>query len=55
MSAVKTRALSLLMLEQDEQDSGYDQLYAGDDHGNTLQFSITFSLGLTVTVSGGPA
>ena len=46
---------------QDEQECGNDQLYTGSGDDDTVQFSITTSLTLTVTVgfcsggnSGGP-
>ena len=38
------------MLGQDEHESGNDQLYTGSGDADTVQFSITFSLILTVTV-----
>ena len=49
-SAVKMRTLSLLVLGQDEQESGNDQLYTGSGDADTVQFSITSSPTLTVTV-----
>ena len=62
MSAVKDRTLSLLVLGQDEQESGNDQLYTGSGDADTVQFSITSSLTFTLTVwsdldnnVGGPA
>ena len=62
MSAVKIRTLSLLVLGQDEQESGNDQLYTGSGDADTVQFSITSSPVLTITMfrfcpdisSGGP-
>ena len=48
-SAVKIRTLSLLVLGQDEQDFGMDQLYTGFGVDDALQFSSTTSLTLTVT------
>ena len=62
VSAVKIRTLSLLMLGQDEQESGNDQLCAGSGDADTVQFSTTSSLTFTLTVwsdmdnnIGGPA
>ena len=49
-SAVKIRTLSLLVLGQDEQESGNDQLYTGSGDADTVQFSIAFSLTLTTIV-----
>ena len=41
--AIKVRTLSLLILGQDEHESGNDQLYTGSGDANTVQFSITSS------------
>ena len=49
-SAVKIRTLSLLVLGQDEQDSGINQVYTGSGDDDTLQFNITSLPTLTVTV-----
>ena len=49
-SAAKIRTLSLLVLGQDEQESGMDQSYTGPGDDDTLQFSITSLPTLTVTV-----
>ena len=48
--AVKMSALSLLVLGHDEQESGNNQLYIGSGDADTVQFSITSSPTLTVTV-----
>ena len=42
-SVVKIRTLSLLVLGQDEQESGNDQLYTGSGDADTVQFNITSS------------
>ena len=47
---VKIRTLSSLVLGQEEQESGNDQLYTGSGDDDTVQFSITSSLTLNVTV-----
>ena len=49
-SAVKIRTLLLLVLGQDEQESGNDQLYTGSGDADTVQFSVASSLTLTITV-----
>ena len=49
-SAVKIRTLSLLVLGQDEQESGNDQLYTGSGDADTVQFSIISSLTLAIIV-----
>ena len=49
-SAVKIRTLSLLVLGQDEQESGNDQLYTGSGDADTVQFNTTSSPALTVIV-----
>ena len=49
--AVKLRTLLLLVLGQDEQESGNDQLYTGSGDAVTVQFSITSSPIMTVIVS----
>ena len=61
-SAVKIRTLSLLVLGQDEQESGNDQLYTGSGDADTVQFRIRSSSKITVTSCfcsdinfGGPA
>ena len=62
-SAVKIRTLSLLVLGQDEQESGNDQLYIGSGDADTVQFSISSSPKMTVSACvcsdtsnfGGPA
>jgi len=48
--AVKIRKLSLVVLGQDEQESGMDQMYSESGDDDTLQFSITSLPTLTVTV-----
>ena len=62
-SAVKIRTLSLLVLGQDEQECGNDQLYTGSGDADTVQFIISSSPKMTVTACvcsdtsnfGGPA
>ena len=49
-SAVKIRTLLLLVLGQDEQESGNDQLYTGSGDADTVQFNVTTSLALTAVV-----
>ena len=49
-SAVKIRTLSLLLLGQDKQECGNDQLYTGSGDADTVQFSVTSSLTLATTV-----
>ena len=52
-SGVKLRTLSSLVLGQDEQESGNDQLYTGSGDADTIQFSITSSLTFTIIVCSG--
>ena len=47
---MKIRTLSLLVLGQDEQESGNDQLYTASGDADTVQFSVTSSLTLATTV-----
>ena len=62
MSAVKIRTLLLVVLGQDEQDSGNDQLYTGSGDADTVQFNTTSSPTVTIIMfwfcpgisSGGP-
>ena len=49
-SAVKIRTLSLLVLGQDEEESGNDQLYTGSGDADTVQFNMTSSLTFTINV-----
>ena len=41
-------SLILLVLGQDEQESGNDQLYTGSGDADVVQFNITCSLTLTI-------
>ena len=47
---MNVKTLSLLVLGQDEQESGNNQVYTGSGDADTVQFSITSSPTLTVAV-----